>query len=1077
MLHSGGNCGAEADGFIPDPTSCDRSPQFDNKNDTQGGTIDVDTLTEKTDSNNNVDQVVTVVRGIETNLRMQKSVLGTLETNTTGQYQLTVTNLGPDATSKTITVTDNEPVGVEFTAAAGTGWSCPSVSPVLTCTFAGSLAANTSTNIILDVDVVGAAGFNVTNTASVSIATGNFDTVPGNNAATDITTIVGPPVASQERFLLSVSTPGNSTSIGGLNNFENHDLIIYDPSTDEAVMFFDDSVTNGGRIDDINATHLLKNGHLILSANGNSTIGTNDLEFDAWDLVRYDPIIGSATMFLDGATVFSDPANVNINGAYVLDDCPSNNDNLGCSVLLTTTTGGVAGTNNLAFTASDIIIYYRSGPNAGQAAIYVDGSDADVFGPTEGNGNVNIDAFYQRVDPADPEGVVDTYALSVDNATAIIGDGLDPVTGTLFTRDDVTELNLTDNETQNLFVGDEPLGEFSPASGDRRLDALHIVEDGYIGHFSIKQEEGGSVCEPGIIRISKHEGLTHVRDTDYYGTVRISTSTNYGTWQLQSGNGVLTNQGNGDALYNFVAADQGTVVLRLVYDQPATVNVNVTNGIAREIGDEDANFTFNSVLTPITWVDEFTISSFGNNDGSRNWAGSWDELDGVDGTVGGGIGVGAGNIQVLNGRLRMTSSVAAANNNIDPYVARVYNIDAVPNTEDVTLVYRYAHTALAATDTVVVEARGSSSDAWVTVTTMDNMTSNQQNSSLLSSTYNLTQILDSAVPSQTLESTAEVRFRISHGFELDRYFYVDRVVIETATDPCGYTGSGSLEHFAISHSGFGLTCVGTPVTITAHDAAHEPISAEGDTINLSTSPAKGIWARVLNGSGSLTSIAAQADNGVASYTFAPGEESVTLLLNYTVPAGAVQPVNINVLGAISNASELEDPTPEIAETDLYFYQCVPLFDAGQTLTIELAAECKDAGICVNGETFTVNGESIALADDNAGAGAVNYTEVDLDFVTQPSGAPAATLVLNYSDVGQMQLHSRFNIPFGFFGSPSPDDPQNAPGVSGDFMLGSSPDFVVRPFGFAIDFPGDQGLDRTNDFPVNNFPDRAGNPAD
>ena len=1117
ILHSGGNCNPEADGYIPDPLGCDRSPQFDNKNDTQGDTIDVDTLLTKTDSNNNVDQVISVVRGIETNLRMQKSVVDTLETDTTGQYLLTVTNLGPDATTRTITVTDAQPSGVQFTAAAGTGWNCSSVTPTLTCTYAASLGVGVSTTITLDVSVVGAAGFNVTNTAQVSIAAGNFDTVAGNNSATDITTIVGPPVASQERFLLSVSTPLNSTSIGGLSNFENHDLIIYDPSTDEAVMFFDDSVDNGGRIADINATHLMKNGHIIISANGNSLIGSNDLEFDAWDLVRYDPIVGTASMFLAGSTIFAGHTTVNVNGAYVLDDCSSNNDDLTCSVLLTTTTGGVAGTNNLAFTASDIIIYYRSGLNAGEAAIYLDGSDAGVFGGTEGAGNVNVDAFYLRVDPNDPEGVIDTIALSVDNATAIIGEGLDPITGTLFSRDDVTELAQTAAETQNLFVGDQPLGVFEPASGDRRLDALHLVEDGYIGHFSIKQEQSGSVCEPGVIRISKHEGLTHNRDLDYFGSVRISTDTNYGTWQLQSGNGVLTDQGNGNALYNFVAADQGTVVLRLVYDQPATVHVDVTNGIARELGSEDATFTYNSVLTPITWIDEFNLAAFSNNDGSRNWVGSWNELDGVDGTVGGGLGVSTGNIQVQTGRLRMTSSLAAVNNSIEPSVSRVFNIDAVPNTEDVTLTYKYAHTALAASDTIVVEARGSSAGAWVPVTSMSNMTSDQQNSSIQAPTYNLSTILGAAIPTQTLGSTAEIRFRIDNGFELDRYFYVDRVVVQTATDQCGYTGTGTLEHYAITHSGYGLTCVGTPITITAHDAAHDPISAEGESITLSTSPAKGVWSRVINGIGSLTSVAAQSDNGLATYTFAPGEQSVTLLLNYTVPAGSSQQVNINVLGSVSNATDLEDQTLEVAETGLRFfnetlsdgsistqiagkpsnvlplsqiltiqgvrssdnnpYQCVPLFDAGQSLNIGLAAECKDAAGCFGGETFTVNGEAVAVVNDNAGAGAATYTDVELDFVTQPSGAPGATIVLNYSDVGQMQLHGRFNIPFGFFGAPSPDNPLAPPGSSGDFMLGSSPDFVVRPFGFAIDFPGGQGLDRADAFPLNNFPDRAGNTAD
>ncbi len=1109
MLHSGGNCTPEANGYIPDPASCDRSPQFDNRNDDQGGSIDIDTVTTKTTANNNVDNIVTNIRGIEADLRIQKTVVNSLETGQPGQYLITVTNLGPDTATSGITVTDSEPVGVDFTAAAGTGWVCNTVTPTLSCTFAGSLALNASTSITLDVDVVGAAGFNVTNTAQVDLGSGNFDIVGGNDSATDITTIVGPPVASQERFLMSVSTPGNSTSIGGLNNFENHDLIIYDPATDQATMFFDDSVTNSGRIDDINAIHLLKNGHLVLSANDASVIGSNDLAFDEWDLVKYDPILDTATLFLDGETVFSNFATVNINGAYVLDDCAANNDNADCSVLFTTTTGGVAGTNNLAFTSSDIVIYYRSGPNAGQAALYMEGSDADVFGSTDGNGTVNVDAFYVRVDPADPTDVVDTFVLSADNATAVIGNGLDPVTGTLFTRDDVTELDRTAGETANLFVGDEELGEFDPVSGDRRLDALHLVEDGYIGHFSIRQEQGGSVCEAGVIRISKHDGLTHDLDLDYYGTIRISTSSNYGTWQLQSGNGVLTNEGNGDAKYTYVSSDQGAVVLRLVHDQVSSVNVNVTNGLATElVGVEDPTFNFNEILTPINWFDTFTVPVFTNNEGSRNWSAAWSEVDGVDGTVGGGAGPGTGNIQVTGGRLRMTSSALAASNNIEPSVTREYNLDAVPFSEDVVLNFRYGHSALAASDSFVVEVRGSSSDSWLTVNDFTNITADQTNSSIPVS-YNLTTILDNAT--QTFSASSQIRFRINNGYELARYFYIDEVEIETATDQCGYTGSGSLDHYAISHAGFGISCVGTPITITGHDALNDPIDVNGETINLSVSPAKGVWARVLTGAGTLTPIGSQSDNGVATYTFAPGEESVTLLLNYTVPAGAVQPVNINVQGVISNASELEDPNLEIAEAGLRFYnetlsngtipyqiagkpsnvaplnqlltiqgvrssdndpqQCVPLFDAGQTLTIGLAAECIDSGTCIGSESFSVNGETITLASDNSAAGASSYTDVDLEFVTQPSGDPGATLVLEYSDVGTMQLHAQFDIPFGFFGTPSPDDPLAAPGYSGDLMIGSSPEFVVRPFGFAIDFPGAEGLDRTDGLPADNFADR------
>ncbi|MDP3517511.1 MAG: hypothetical protein Q8S94_10135, partial [Pseudohongiella sp.] len=381
MLHSGAVCAPETTGTIPDPAPCVRAPQFDNVNDTQGGTIDIDSLFDKSVSNNNVASVLTTVTGVTTNLRMQKSVIGTLETDEAGQYLLTVTNLGPDISTAPFTITDQQPVGVDFISATGTNWTCNTISPTLSCVYNSNgltpLAVNASTSLTLNVEVTGGAGFNITNTALVTVGAGNFDLVPSNNAATDITTIVGPPVASQERFLLSVSTPGDQTTIGGLSNFSNDDLIIYDPSTDIATMFFDDSAVNGDRIDDINAVHLLKNGHIIMSANGNSTIGTNNLVFDPWDLVRYDPILGTASLFLDGEAVFGvNYQDVNINGLYVMDDCAANNNSLNCSVVFTTTDGGelpAVGGGTLTFTASDLVIYYRTGPNAGKAEIYLEG--------------------------------------------------------------------------------------------------------------------------------------------------------------------------------------------------------------------------------------------------------------------------------------------------------------------------------------------------------------------------------------------------------------------------------------------------------------------------------------------------------------------------------------------------------------------------------------------------------------------------------------------------------------------------------------------------------------------------------
>ena len=131
--------------------------------------------------------------------------------------------------------------------------------------------------------------------------------------------------------------------------------------------------------------------------------------------------------------------------------------------------------------------------------------------------------------------------------------------------------------------------------------------------------------------------------------------------------------------------------------------------------------------------------------------------------------------------------------------------------------------------------------------------------------------------------------------------------------------------------------------------------------------------------------------------------------------------------------------------------CLPLFNPGNTLTIGFAAECIDPGSCSTGPApaVTINSQPISLVNNNSGTGASGYTDLNLTFATQPnSGNPAAQIVLQYADAGLMQLHSRFNIPLN-----------NAPAGTtvGDFLYGSSNQFVVRPFGLDIDFSDDRAL--------------------
>jgi hypothetical protein len=107
-----------------------------------------------------------------------------------------------------------------------------------------------------------------------------------------------------------------------------------------------------------------------------------------------------------------------------------------------------------------------------------------------------------------------------------------------------------------------------------------------------------------------------------------------------------------------------------------------------------------------------------------------------------------------------------------------------------------------------------------------------------------------------------------------------------------------------------------------------------------------------------------------------------------------------------------------------------VFASGATVSIGLALQCNNPTSCIAGQTFTVtnNGATTALAA-NPNSGISTYTSVPLKFSTANAEAPIA---INYSDVGQVTLAARYNIPL-----------QSGTG-SGNLMTGTS-QFVVQPY--------------------------------
>jgi hypothetical protein len=281
-----------------------------------------------------------------------------------------------------------------------------------------------------------------------------------------------------------------------------------------------------------------------------------------------------------------------------------------------------------------------------------------------------------------------------------------------------------------------------------------------------------------------------------------------------------------------------------------------------------------------------------------------------------------------------------------------------------------------------------------------------------------------------------------------------------------------MDHFAISHSGSGVACDTHAITITAHDASHNPIDANALLVNLSTSNSRGTWTGILAGGGTLND--AVADDGAATYQFAVGSNSVTLAFRYANLAVTSETFGFGVSGGgfsetTGTASGTDDPSFTIAQSGFRFVNvtdgttaipvqiagkpsdtgfnaktlriqairtdtatgsCTALF-ASQSRNVDLGAECNGPATCA-GAQLSVNGASIATSNDDGGSGAAAYTSVALTF----NAASEADTVIRYPDAGQVSLHARYDLDAG---------------VAGFEAIGGSNPFIVRPFG--LSFPG------------------------
>lgn len=158
-----------------------------------------------------------------------------------------------------------------------------------------------------------------------------------------------PGIAVANNVVLSTDS---DAVLGGLS-FTDIDLAEYDAATDTATLLLEGTLTTLRK--DIDAVHVLENGHVILSTKDEAELG--GLNFQKDDLAEYDPVAGTATMYFEGRLHFTEDEN--IISVHVLGN--------GKLVL---STDGEATLGGVTFSDRDVVKY---DPNTGTASIYFDG--------------------------------------------------------------------------------------------------------------------------------------------------------------------------------------------------------------------------------------------------------------------------------------------------------------------------------------------------------------------------------------------------------------------------------------------------------------------------------------------------------------------------------------------------------------------------------------------------------------------------------------------------------------------------------------------------------------------------------
>jgi len=263
------------------------------------------------------------------------------------------------------------------------------------------------------------------------------------------------------------------------------------------------------------------------------------------------------------------------------------------------------------------------------------------------------------------------------------------------------------------------------------------------------------------------------------------------------------------------------------------------------------------------------------------------------------------------------------------------------------------------------------------------------------------------------------------------------------------SGYGSPDHYAITHSSPGVTCEGSQITVTAHDAAHTALSLSSDTsLTITTTPSID----------SIVSSPTTISSGASSTTFYLHESVATANIDIDVTDGTAtdpddagsedsvfnfvdtafrfyvggthtddEPIGVQIAGKSSAViPDAQSLSLKAIRTNTDTGECEAALQS-VTTSVDIAYECNNPTTCSGSNLLSIMADSTATVTRNNNGATLSYTGVNMAF----DGSGIAPLSFNYSDAGQITLHAKKDV------SASVPDPAYT-------LMGSSNTFWTRP---------------------------------